>query len=161
MATVQSAIAARLAADPTLTAAQPGGLGFTVFDRWLAKTGPGNTAAAFDDTKGGRLKRAIVVLDGAEQDEPARQPAETKRIFTVPTTHIFAEAHANGKQAANDAYRRIEALLLGWDVVLGAGERVGFVSGSRLVLDDSEQFPGNIVIVARWRLTGTRQLVPA
>lgn len=160
MATVQSAIAARLAADVTLTAAQPGGLGFTVYDKWLVKTGPGSTPAAFDDTKGGRLKRSIVVLEESENDHPGRQGDGGKRLATFPTTHIFVEAHANGKQAAQDAYRRIEALFLGWDIVLSAGERLGFVAGSRLRPDDT-LFPGNIVVVARWQFVGTRKLVAA
>lgn len=161
MATVAESILVRLQADAALTAAQPGGLGFLVYDRWLVKTGPGATPDAFDDTRGGRLKRAIVVLDGSENDEAARQPDGLKRLFTTPTTHIFAEAHTNGKRAAQDAYRRIERLLLNWEVVTATGERVGFVSGSRQVLEDSEQFPGNVVLIARWRMTGTRQLIPA
>ena len=75
--------------------------------------------------------------------------------------HIFVEAHASGKQAAQDAYRRIERLLTGWEVVLVPGEeRVGFVSGSRAQPDDT-LFPGNIVVVTRWQFTGTRRLSPA
>jgi hypothetical protein len=161
MTTVPGAIAMRLSEDEFLTAAPPAGLGFLIFQRWLVKTGPGSTPEAFDETRGGRLKRAIVVRDASEQDEPARQPSTLKRLFVAPTTHIFAEAHENGKQAANDAYRRIESLLLGWDLVLSPNERVGFVASSRLTLDESEQFPGNIVIVASWRMTGTRRLVSA
>jgi hypothetical protein len=139
-----------------------GGLAFTVWNRWLKRTGPGNTAGAFrTDEEGKPLGRAIVVLDGSENDEAARQPADFKRLATFPTTYIFAETTVNGKQAANDAYRRIEALLLGWDAVLGPGERLGFVSGSRNTLEDSPQFEGSVVIIARWRFTGTRQLIPA
>ena len=159
--TIPEAILARLQTDPILTGAQPAGLEFRIFNRWLAKTGAGKTPEAFDDERGGRLRRVIVVVDGSENNEPGRQPEGTKRLFTIPATHIFAEPHDNGKRAANAAYRRIERLLLGWEVALGPDERLGFVSGSRLYLEDSQLYPGNVEIVARWRMSGTRRLVPA
>lgn len=159
--TLPTALLARLQGDPVLTAEPPGGLGFRIFNRWLVKTGPGKTDDAFDLDRGGRLRRSIVVLDAAESDTPDRQPEGTKRLFTAPTTHIFAEAHENGRLAVNQAYRRIERLLLGFEVALSPDERVGFVAGTRLFIEDSEQFPGNVVIVARWRFTGTRRLLPA
>lgn len=161
MATIPELMLTRFQADAVLTAEPPAGLGFRIFNRWLSKTGAGKTEDAYDDERGGRLRRVIVVLDGSENDEVGRQPAKTKRLFTVPTTHIFGEPHEGGKQAVNDAYRRIERLLLGWDVVLGPDERLGFVSGSRLFIEDSDQYPGNVVLIARWRMTGTRRLLPA
>lgn len=160
MATLQTAIRDRLAADASLTAAQPGGLGFTVFDRWLKPNGPGSTPTAFDPAQGGRLRRAIVVLDGGEVTNPARQAAALRRWDSFPTTDIFAEAHAAGKQAAQDAVRRIEALLVGWETVVG-GQRVGFLPDSQLVLEDAEAFPGNVRLRATWRAVSARLLIPA
>jgi hypothetical protein len=160
MATVQQAIADRLSADAALTAAQPTGLGFSVYARWLKPAGPGSTPDAFDATQGGRLRRSIVVLDGGEVAFPTTQPRGSRRWDSFPTTHVFAEAHANGKQAAWDAVSRIEALLVDWETLVGA-QRVTFVPDGVSALEDSEAFPGNILLVARWRATGVRALVPA
>lgn len=160
MATLQIAIRDRLAADAALTAAQPGGLGFKVWSRWLTPSGPGATPEAFDAARGGRLLRNVVVTDGGEVGAPARQPSGMRRWDSFPQVYVFAEAHEAGKQAARDAVLRVERLLAGWEVALD-GATVGFLPDSVLALDDSEQFPGNIVLVARWRATGARQMVPA
>jgi hypothetical protein len=160
MATLQQLIADRLNGDAALTLPPPDGLGFLVFARWLSPAGPGSTPSAFDPTQGGRMKRSIVVMDGGEVAHPARQPAQMRRWDSFPPIYIFAEAHQNGKQAAWDARDRIERLLAGWDVALGA-QHVGFVPESVSALEDAEAFPGNVVLVARWRATGVRQLVPA
>lgn len=162
MTTLPELLLTRLQADPVITGGPPTGLQFVVQNRWPVRKGnPGATPDAFDDERGGRMKRVIVVLDGTENDAPGRQPEGTKRLLTSPTTHLFAEPHEGGKQAVNDAYRRIERLLIGWDAQISSDERVGLVSGSRLFIEDSEQFPGNVVLVARWPMTGTRRLVPA
>lgn len=163
MATLQRAIADRLSADSALTGAQPTGLGFTVFDRWLIPSGPGATPGAFDATQGNRLKRSIVVLDGGEVAH-AGQPRpghDGRRWDSYPQTYLFAEAHANGKAAAHAAARRIEALLIGWEVTIDGGQRVAFIDVELRALEDSDQWPGNIVLMARWRAVGSRRLVPA
>lgn len=160
MATLPTAIRDRLAADAALTAAQPGGLGFRVWSRWLTPSGPGSTPEAFDAARGGRLLRNVVVTDGGEVGAPARQPAALRRWDSFPQIYVFAEAHEAGKQAAHDAVARIEALLVGWSVTVG-GASVGFLPDAVLALEDSAQFPGNITLVARFRATGTRQLASA
>jgi hypothetical protein len=160
MAEIQKAITDYLALDFTLTQPQPGGLGFLVWSRWLvAGTGPGSTPEAFNAGAGGRLRRNIVVLDGGEVDHPSPRPGRDWRTWdSFPTTHLFAEAHANGKAAIDAAIARMETLLVPWRLVLPSGQRVSFEPDSRLVLEDSDQFPGNVVAVVRWRATGARRL---
>lgn len=156
MAEVADAIVARLAGDWTLTQS----IGFGVYGRWLKRDGPGATVDAFDAGQGGRLKRSIVVLDGGEVDHPSGRPGREWRTWdSFPTTHLFAEAHANGKAAIDSALARMEALLVPWAATLPSGQRVTFEPDSRVTLEDSEAFPGSVVVVARWRATGARRLI--
>lgn len=160
--TLQQAIVGLLEADNQLTDPPSAGLGFTVWNRGLKREGKGNTEGAFRiDEPGKPLGRAIVVWDATENDSPARQPADVKRIDAYPTAHLYVETTDTGKLAADQAYRRIEALFLGWSAVLDSGERLGFVSGSRNTLNDSDQFEGSKIVVVRWRFTGSRRLVAA
>ena len=166
MPTVPGLIQTRLSADAVLTGAEPAGLGFRIWDRWLkpcigSPPPPGCTDEAFTSfAQGRRLKRNVVVLDGGEFDTTFPNTMDWRRIDTFPTTHIFAEAHQDGKQAAIDAYLRIESLLAEWDIVIG-DQRLSLVTGTRVVLEDSPEWPGNVVVVGRWRLTGSRVITPA
>lgn len=161
MTTLAHEIANRIASFGSLTTpAGSGGLGFLILERWPVPDGPGATPEAFDPARGNRLKRCIVVLDGGEVAHPGRQNFDFRRWDSFPTTQIFAEAHLNGKQAAQDAYLQIEAMLINWQAIV-SGQRIGFTTESRLNLEDDDSFPGNIRIVARWRATGVRPLVPA
>jgi hypothetical protein len=157
MAELHQSIVAMLAADPDLTEAQPEGLGFRVYDRWLTPgPGPGSTPSAFDATQGGRLKRSIVVLDGGESTNPSPAREGVRLWDSLPQVYVFAEAHANGKAALERADARIERLLTRWQVTLSTGEVVTFRRDSRQSLADAEQFPGNVVSIARYRATGAR-----
>lgn len=142
-----------------LTPAQPTGLEFLVFDRWLKPSGPGSTPTAFDTAQGGRLKRSIVVLDGGEVAHPSPAAYERKHWDSFPLTYIFAEAHANGKAAIELAIWRMEFLLADWFPRLPSGYRVAFKEDSILALEDSDAFLGNVVSVVRWRATGSRRMV--
>lgn len=162
MTTIAHEIANRLASGSLLTSPSgSGGLGFDIYERPLAPgTGPGATPEAFDASRGNRLKRSIVVLDGGEVDHPARQMgSDLRRWDSFPTIHIWSEAHTAGKQAAQDAYLAIESLLIGWETVV-AGQRIGFRLDSRVDLADDPEWPGNVRTVARVRATGVRQLAP-
>lgn len=167
MTTLQKAIKDRLAGDWALTQPQPGALGFQIFDRWLvypgnfAKPTPGSTPEAFDQGQGGRLRRSIVVLAGGDVDSPSSQMRDVRRWDSYPRLYFFAEAHANGKQAIEDAKLRVEDLLVPWEVVITRGQRVSFRPADEVPLEDSEQFPGNVVCIVRWRATGTRRLAAA
>lgn len=155
MAEVQDAVAARLTGDATLI-----GLGFAaVFTRWLKRDGPGSTPSAFDPTTG-RLNRSIVVLDGGENAHPSPQPGyETLLWDSLPPIYLFAEATQSGKDAVDAADRRVQELLNGWHISLPSGEQaVARVVGNRVALEDSEQFPGNVVSIRRPRITGSRRL---
>jgi hypothetical protein len=161
MTTLAHEIANRLASFGSLTTpAGSGGLGFLILERWPVPDGPGATPEAFDPARGNRLKRCIVVLDGGERPHPSRQSFDFRKWDSSPQTQIFAEAHLNGKEAAHAAYLLIESMLINWQAVV-AGQRIGFVTENRLDLEDSEAFPGNVRIVATWRATGVRTLVPA
>ncbi len=160
MSTLQSVIAARLTADAMLTDPVPTGLGFGVHSHWLIPNGPGGTPSAFDTTRGNRLKRSIVVLDGGEVASPARSAAGLRRWESFPTLHVFGEAHATGKEAIQSAALRIEALVSSWQPVV-AGQPVTLQTDAWLAIEDSDQFPGNVAKVIRLRATGSRQLVPA
>ncbi len=159
MAELQKAIRDYLALDLTLTQTQPGGLGFVVFDRWLVTPpGPGSTPEAFDMGQGGRLKRSIVVLDGGEVAHPSpRAGRDWRQWDSHPSMHVFAEAHATGKAAVDTALARIEILLVPWRLTLPSGQRVSFEPDNRLALEDSSAFPGNVVVIARWRATSARR----
>jgi hypothetical protein len=160
MAELHQSIVTRLQGDATLTGSGAAQLGFGVYDRWLTPgPGPGSTPSAFDQAAGGRLKRSIVVLDGGETRNPALGRQGTFIWDSAPVVYLFAEAHANGKAAVEAADRRVEALLLGWGLVLTSGERVTFARDSRVGLEDAQQFPGNVVTVVRYRATGAR-IVP-
>lgn len=159
MATLQQAIVDRLTGDFTLTQPQPGGLGFLVWGRWLKKEGGGATPEAWDAGQGGRLKRNVVVLDGGEVDHPSGRGGPDWRFWdSFPELHLFAEAHASGKAAIDAAIRRCDALLVGWSVAIDGGQRVTFRPDARLALEDSEEWPGNVRAVARYRATGARRV---
>lgn len=155
MATLAKVVRDRLAGDFQLTQPTPGGLGFQVFNRWLSKGGPGSTPDAFSQT--GRLLRNVVVLDGGEVGHPDGDAGwRVRRWDSFPTCHVFAEASDAGKAAADAACRRIEALLVGWEAAIDGGQRVGFRPDARIALEDTDAFPGSIVVIARFRATGTR-----
>lgn len=166
MTTLAHELANRLASSGALTTpAGSGGLGFVILERWPIEPAPagqppipGQTPEAFDPARGNRLKRCIVVLDGGEVAHPSRQNFDFRRWDSFPTTQIFAEAHLNGKQAAQDAYLQIESMLINWQAIV-SGQRIGFQTESRLNLEDDDSFPGNVRIVATWRATGVRKLV--
>lgn len=155
MATIQQAIIARLSGDWQLTQAQPGGLGYRVWGRWLKPSGPGSTPEAFSET--GRLLRNVVVLDGGEVGHPDGDAGHrVRRWDSFPTCHVFAEASDAGKAAADAACRRIELLLVGWEAQIDGGQRVGFRPDQRIALEDAEAFPGNVTVILRFRATGAR-----
>lgn len=163
MTTLQKAIKDRLASDFLLTTVQPAGLGFTVWDRWLvkpanfAKPEAGSTPEAFNAASGGRMKRNIVVREGADVPHPGDQPGDDAwRWDNFCNIYIFAEAHENGKQAAKDAELRVRKLLKNsWEAVITGGQRANFRPAGGIPLDDSELWPGNVVLVARFRATGS------
>jgi len=164
MTTLQAAIKARLAGDFLLTSGQPAGLGFIIWDRWLVKPGTfgkpeaGSTPEAFDPLSGGRMRRNIVVLAGGDVDHPGGQAHGVRRWDNFPRIYFFAEAHATGKQAIEDAKLRVEDLLTPWEAVITRGQRVTFLPADEIPLEDSESWPGNVVAIVRWRATGTRRL---
>lgn len=144
-----------------LTAAPPAGLGFTVFNRWLKPSGPGSTPTAFDAAQGGRLKRSIVVLDGGEVPHPSPSVRDVRLWDAFPTTHLFAELHDNGKAAIDEAIRRLEYLLGDWTPTLSGNSPISLREDAVLEMGESDEFPGNGVVMVRWRVTGTRQIVAA
>lgn len=155
-----------LVADPALTGTPvgtqgtpAGALGFTPWTRWLD---PQRTPEAFRmDVPGKPLKRNIVILDAGEPLHPGTQHADGRRGDHYVTTHVIAEAHENGKKDAIAAYLRMERLLTGREMVISGG-RVGYEQqNERLVLEDSPEWPGNVVVIVRWRFTGSRAMVPA
>jgi hypothetical protein len=157
MATLPVVMKEVLQADATLTGAQPDGLGFTVWDRWLIASGPGSTPEAFDPTRGGRLKRNIVVLDGGEY--PTSNPFlgnDGKRWNSYPTITVFVEATAAGKAALDAAALRIESLLRAQSFMIDGNQNVSMEYDSRVPITDSDQFPGNVVAVLRYQATGVR-----
>lgn len=167
MATLQKLIKDRLADDWALTQPQPTNLGFGVYDRWLvypgnfAKPARGSTPEAFDENQGGRLKRSIVVLAGGDVDHPGRQMRRMRRWDNFPRIYFYAEAAQSGKQAVEDAKLRVEDLLVPWEAVITRGQRVSLRPADEIPLEDSEAFPGNIVMIVRWRATGVRSLATA
>lgn len=162
MATLQAVIKDRLAGDANLTApVGGGGLGFGVYAHWLVPSGPGSTPDAFDPAKGGRLKRSIVVMPGNENAHPSPSIPDWRTYDVFFRLFLFAEAHANGKQAIEEAKLRIERLLIKpWTAITTGGQRLTLVPADDLELDDAENFPGNVVAIIRWRATGARALQP-
>lgn len=157
MSTITSAIFDALTAVGALTDAQPAGLGFKVWDRWLTPTGPGATPEAFDATKGGRLLRNIVILEGGEYGHPSGDAGlDVRRWDSFPTVYFFAEAHRNGKAAVNDAVKLADQALHTLDTIANGNEHVTYRMDSRVPIEDSEAFPGNVVAIVRFRATGAR-----
>lgn len=157
MATLPVAIKEILQADPTLTGAQPDGLGFTIWDRWLIRTGPGSTPEAFDELRGGRLKRNIVVLDGGEVPHPkGRMGTDGRRWQSFPTLTVFAEANTQGKSAIVAAQLLCESLLQASPIMIDGDQSADVVFDSRVPINDSDQFPGNVVAVLRFQASGAR-----
>lgn len=150
---------ARLEGDATLTGTNlnAGQLGFGVYDHWLVQTGPGATPQAFDAARGNRLKRSIVVLGAGRVPRPGVQPgSDAHRWNRYPRLFFFAEAHANGKRAIEEAKLRVEDLLIGWEAVVERGQRVSFRPADETEPAESD-FPGSIQAIARWEATGVRQ----
>lgn len=159
MTTLQITMRNYLAGDAGLTDAPPGGLGFGVYSQWLKPSGPGSTPAAFDPAQGGRLRRSIVVMDGGEVAHPGRPGgASIRRWDSFPTITIIGEAHQNGKEAIYAALRRCEELLVPWIATIDGNQQVSFRLADALALEESEGFPGNMVLSTRWRATGARTL---
>lgn len=162
MSEIQDAIVTRLAGDPTLTGAQPAGLAFGVFDRWLLKPpAPGATPTAFDEA--GRLKRSIVTLDAGENPHPSKRPGREMEVYDVfPLLYLFAAAHTTGRAALEAADRRLRELLHGWEITLPSGERVTVESTTtRTPVREDESFSGNLRMERRFRATGARALAIA
>lgn len=158
MTTLVHEIGNRLASSAALTTPPGAGLGFQILERWPSPEGPGATPDAFDATRANRLKRVAVVMDGGEVANPARQAFDRRRWDSFPLIYLFGEAHTNGKDAVQSAYLLIEQLLVGWEAIV-AGQHIGFLPDSRVALDDSDVFPGNVVSICRFRATSTRKLV--
>lgn len=166
MSSLVHEIANRIATFGAIVGPPGGGLGFVVLERWPVRPSgdpdnpiPGETATAFDETRGRKMKRVISVMDQGEVTNPASQPFEYRRWDSFPLIYIFAETHANGKAAISAAYLLIESYLIGWTATVD-GQKVGFLPDNRLPLDDSEDFPESVVQVARFRATGVRKIVP-
>lgn len=145
----------------SLTLAPPVGLGFLVFNRWLKRSGKGSTAAAFDGTQGGEVRRSIVVRDGGEVLNPSPQGREYRFWDTFVDIHIFAEAHDNGKIAVDEAILRIEELLSNWKPIGTGNSPITLREGDVIAQAESDAFPGNLQVVVTWRATGARQMVAA
>lgn len=158
MTTLAHEIALRLSNSGALTTAQPSGLGFVILERWPSPEGQGATPEVFDAARGNRLKRTIYVRGTDEVGNPARQAFDIRRWDAYPEIHVFAEAHANGKEATQSAYYVMESLLVGWEAIV-AGQHIGFLADGWVAPVDSPDFAASVVAVCRFRATSTRKLV--
>ncbi len=162
MGEVQTAIYDRLRTDPALVDPLPAGLGFLVADRWLVKgPGPGSSPDAFDAV--GRMRRAVVVLDAGEELHPDPRPNRSWELWDAyPVLYLFAEAHRNGRDAIEAAYRAIKARLHGWEPELPSGDRPAVeVPPRRAAVRDDPTYPGNIRSEVRVRASGARRVLAA
>jgi len=158
MGSLQLALRDRLGQDPTIVGAPPAALGFGVYDRWLTPTGPGAVKEAFTDS--GKLRRSIVILEPDEVASGAQRPGwGLQRAYAGPILYCFAEAHASGREALEQLYRRAVLLLNGWTAVLDNGERPLIeVADGRSGARDDESFPGNLRTEIRLRANWLRSL---
>lgn len=158
--TLQEAIAAKLAATPILMNAEPGGLGFgAVFKKWLVETGAGAEPDAF--TTGGKIKPNIVVLTAERNPHPSvNVPGWSKWDQFMPI-YLFHYPSDHGKQVLRAAELAVEDTLTdpSWVPVITGGQLPVIRTNPGVIdIDDQSQFPGNYVVVLRFRVTGVRSV---
>lgn len=159
MSEIRDALYARIAADATLTAVPPGGLGFVVLSRWPKPDGPGATPEAFT---GPRLKRTVVVLDAGEAAHPSPRGGRKgwEGYDSWPLTYLWSETHQNGHVAIEAADRRLQTILHGQPLTLPSGEKATVeATKDRTPVREDESFPGNLRCERRYRVTGARKIV--
>ena len=158
--TLQEAIAAKLAATTELMTAEPAGLGFNaVYKKWLVETGAGAEPNAF--TTGGKIKPNIVVLTAEQNPHPsANVPGWSKWDRFMPV-YLFHYPSDHGKQVLRAAEVAVENALTdpSWVPVVTGGQLPVIHNNPGIVdIDDQTQFPGNYVVVLRFRVTGVRSV---
>lgn len=157
---IQDRIRQRLSAYLPLMAAEPDGLGFNnVYAKWLRQEGPGAEPDAF--TTGGRIKPAIVVLPGDRNPHPSPTVVGWSKWDHFVSVYLFHYPGDHGKGILEDAVIETEKALTDptWILTLDTGEKpIVHGNPNETHIDDPEQFPGNYVIVLRFRVTGLRSV---
>jgi len=159
---LHAALIARLTGDATLLAVLTGG----VFGRALKATGPGNTSTAWAvnaATGIAYLRPCAVILDPGEVMHPSgnRDP-DIHAYDAWARLFLYAPATDSGKTAIVTADSRAIALFHQWTATLaGVGTAQVVAMPERLGTLDSDEFPGVVFSVRRFRASGTRQIVRA
>lgn len=158
--TLQQAIVDRLKAHPTLLVPEPAGYGFrNVWGKWLVQEGPGAVPDEFGS--GGRILPNIVVLTAEQNPHPSvNVPGWSKWDRFMPV-YLFHYPGDHGKQVLRNAEIAVEDWLTSptWVPVITGGQLPVIHSNPGIIdIDDQNQFPGNYVVVLRFRVTGMRSV---
>lgn len=160
MATLQAVMVAKLAAWAPLMDPEPGGLGFgAVYGKWLVEDGPGAEPDAF--TTGGRVKPNIVVHMSDRNPHPSPAVPGWAKWDQFPSVYLFHYPGDHGKEILEAAVLETEKALTdpAWAPVVTGGQRPTIhPNPNETHIDDPEQFPGNYVVVLRFRVTGVRSV---
>jgi hypothetical protein len=156
--TLQQAIVNRLKAHPALTTPEPGGFGFrNVWPKWLLESGAGSEPAEFGS--GGRILPNIVVLTAERNPHPSPNvPGWSKYDQFIPI-YLFHYPGDHGKVVLRNAEIAVEDWLThpSWVPVITGGQLPVVQNNPGVIdIDNQQQFPGNYVVVLRFRVTGLR-----
>jgi hypothetical protein len=137
---------------------EPGGLGFTgVYAKWLVESGPGSEPNAFDS--GGRIRPAIVVLPGERNPHPSEGVAGWAKWDQFPSVYLFQYPGSHGKELLDNGVIEVEKALTDrtWQPIITANQKPFIhANPNETHIDNNDQFPGNYVVVLRFRVTGIR-----
>jgi len=157
---LQEAIRQQLASWAPLMTPEPEGLGFGgVYAKWLVETGPGAEPDAF--TSGGRIKPNIVVFAGERNPHPSPTVPGWAKWDHFQSVYLFHYPGDHGKEILDRAVLEVETALTlpTWNPVITGNQRpVIHPNPNETPIDDPEQFPGNYVLVLRFRVTGVRSV---
>jgi len=159
--TLQDAIVALLSNSSYLNNAEPAGLGMTrAYGKWLVDgSAPGAEPDAFNTA--GRIKPTMVVLmnESGEVAHPSVHVPGQRKWDAFPSIYLFHWPSDHGKQILAMAALEVERLLgdqSAWHPIITGGQRPIFELDQVTHIDNSEQFPGNYVLLLRFRATGMR-----
>ena len=156
MATLRRTIRDRIAANTTIMSPSPG-LGFlAVYDKWLRGSGSGSEPNAFDAK--GAIKPAIVVWGSTANAHPSPHVPGWTKQDTLPSIYLYQYPSEDGRNKCALAAAELDRWLSDptWQPVIAGGARPVFQWDGETEIDNDEQFPGNYVLVVRFRVTTAR-----
>lgn len=165
MSTLQKVMQQRLQGTSELTNEEAdGGVGFPatrIFAKWLVDgSAPGAEPTAFNSA--GRILPSITVImpNAGEVRHPSVNVPGRYKWDVFPSVYLFHWPSEHGKEMLDRAKIVVEESLCDptWEPVITGDQRPMLQPNTETHLDNTEQFPGNYVIVLTYRVTGMRQV---